>query len=95
MNNEQALALITTLSEGVNPLTGEVLETDSLYNSAEVVRALMLAKQSLEASHQTELRRAALPKNAGKGWTPDEDAELKKYFESGMPINALAKQHDR
>jgi hypothetical protein len=95
MNIEVALKIITALSEGVNPDTGEVLSDQSSFNNPQTIRALFLAKESLEKSLKSEKRKGDLPINAGKPWGPEEDAELASRFESGIDINQLPELHGR
>ncbi|MGU5847888.1 hypothetical protein [Aeromonas hydrophila] len=91
----KALEIISALSEGVNPETGEELSHESSFNQPQVIRALFVAKQSLEASISSQKRKSDLPENAGKPWRPDEDEMLANNFDSGSRIDELSKIHKR
>ncbi|MBL0626760.1 hypothetical protein ACET8S_15545 [Aeromonas veronii] len=91
----KALEIISALSEGVNPETGEELSEESCFNQPKVIRALFIAKQSLEASIISEKRKSDLPENAGKPWKPDEDELLANSFDSGLGVDELSRIHKR
>lgn len=95
MRTVDALQIITALSEGANPDTGVVLSAESHFNNPQTIRALLVAKESLEKSLKIEKRKGDLPDNAGKPWKPEEEAELASRFDSGMDINGLTKLHGR
>jgi hypothetical protein len=97
MDDIKALGIVSALANGVNPQTGEVFETDSPYQSADVIRALYVAVRALETTTRTKLRpgRTRLPSNAGKPWTEHEDLELLEKFDEGLSIAELARAHDR
>lgn len=46
MDEMKALAIVSTLANGVNPLTGEIFPADSPYQTVDVVRALFLASRA-------------------------------------------------
>lgn len=92
MKTEAALQIITALSDGIHPDTGDVLSNESCFNNPQVIRALFTAKESLENSLKIEKRKGELPKNARK---PEEDDELASRFDSGMGINEIIELHGR
>lgn len=57
-------ALLTELADGVDPLTGECLPSDSVCNRPEIIRALHCVLQ-----HTAGGRKRPSPPNAGKPWT--------------------------
>lgn len=95
VKSSEALRIVRSLSEGVDPLTGEVFPTDSPYQNPEVVRALYAAVRLLEQSEERQRRESRLPANAGRPWTPDEDKQLLERFDASTSINDLARQHNR
>lgn len=97
MDDSKALGIVSALANGVNPLTGEVFEIDSPYQSADVIRALYIAVRALEMSSRPKSRgsRTRLPANAGKPWSEQEDLELLEKFDEGISIAELAQVHDR
>lgn len=91
----KALEIISALSDGVDPETGEVLSDEICFNQPQIIRALHVAKQSLEASITAGKRKSNLPENAGKPWISDEDEMLSQGFDSGLSVDELAKSHKR
>jgi hypothetical protein len=94
MDETQALTIISSLANGVSPLTGEVFPPDSPYQSPDVVRALFVAARALQ-SQSTNHRRADAPANAGKPWSEKEETELLAAFDRGISLANLARQHGR
>jgi hypothetical protein len=80
MNNDQAIRVLDTLSQGVNPFTGEIFPDDSPYQHPTVVRALTYAVGCCKGQRP---RTSDVPVNAGKPWTAEEDARLASVFKSG------------
>lgn len=95
MKVEDALKIIIALSDGVDPGTGEVLDENNCINSPNTIRALCIAKESLDKALRIENRKNSLPNNAGKPWRSEEDDELVARFDSGLNINELVKLHQR
>ncbi|TOB71750.1 hypothetical protein [Vibrio parahaemolyticus] len=95
MEMSKALEIISALSDGVNPETGEDLSDESCFNQPQIIRALCVSKQNLEASIAADKRKSDLPENAGKPWKSDEDEMLSKGFDSGLSIDELSKSHKR
>ncbi len=40
-------------------------------------------------------RVATIPRREGEGWTPEEDTELLQRFVAGLPIEEIARLHER
>jgi hypothetical protein len=95
MEIQEALAIIRKLADGMNPDTGEVLHTDSLYRNPSAVRALNRAAGALEFQYQRENARRFLPSNAGKPWSNQEDAEICDEIRRGLGFADIAKNHNR
>jgi hypothetical protein len=93
MDEAKAQALIATLANGVNPLTGEVFPADSPYQAPDVVRALYVAGRALETKPKP--RRAATAANAGKIWSDDDDRRLVAEFDRGVPLPELTQSFGR
>ena len=91
MDLTRAKEIISTLADGVDPTTGEVLADDSIYNKGEVIRALYTVLDYLDV----DKLRKQLPQNAGKPWTESEDNKLHDEFNSMMKIADIAKKHGR
>jgi hypothetical protein len=69
MEDARALAIVSALANGVDPLTGEVFAVDSPYQSPDVIRALYSAARALETNGRRRTRgprvRRAMPANRG------------------------------
>lgn len=90
MDIARARELIAGLADGLDPLTGELLPDDSVYNQPEIVRALYTALAELSPKAAKPL-----PANAGKPWTEAEETKLIDEFDEDMKISAIAKEHGR
>lgn len=95
MNHAEALTVVRSLANGVDPATGEVFAADSPYQRADTVRALFTAAQALERAGRSERRRTELPANTGQPWTEDEDRRLLAAFDAGRGLAELAGAHLR
>lgn len=93
MELQTARQIIDTLSRGVHPVTGEAMPPDSPYNEPDVIRALFVVSQALEAKPPRAQR--ALPANAGKPWEADEDVQLTAAHQEGKDVKAMAEQFAR
>lgn len=88
MELQAARQIIGTLSQGIHPLTGEVMPEDSPYNAPPVIRALFAVSQAL--GHKPPRAPRELPPNAGKPWEAREDARLDAAFAEGVEVKQLA-----
>ena len=96
MEEARALAIVSALASGVNPLTGELFTVDSPYQSPDVIRALYSAVRALESAGRRRTRApSATSGNAGKPWSEDEDRQLLSGFDGGRPLAELAQVHGR
>ena len=87
MNCTEALKILEPLAEGVNPTTGEVLPADSPFQQGQVVRALACAVELAKR----EIRKSELPQGAGKPWTQEEDAQLRRKFHQKLHLRRNSK----
>ncbi|HKU13773.1 MAG TPA: hypothetical protein VJQ52_05220 [Steroidobacteraceae bacterium] len=96
MDEARALAIVSALANGVNPLTGELFAAESAYQSPDVIRALYCAQRALEAAGRRRVRaQSAATSNVGKPWSEDEDRQLLSAFDGGRPLAELAQAHGR
>ena len=96
MDEARALAIVSALANGVNPLTGELFAADSPYQSPDVIRALYCALRALEAAGRRRMRaQSAATSNVGKPWSEAEDHQLLSAFDGGRPLAELAQAHGR
>lgn len=89
MGLAQAIEYLTTLSEGVDPATGEVLPEGHICNRDDIAEALhtvlLVARK----------KKRQLPPNAGQPWTPEEDQRLLGEYRADQTISHLAAAHGR
>ena len=95
MDATQALAVVRSLANGVDPESGEVFPPDSAYQRPEVVRALYEAAGALERIERFERRKSQLPQKTGEPWSEDEDRRLLAAFDAGGALQELAAAHER
>ena len=95
MNQTEALSVVRSLANGVDPESGEVFPADSVYQRAQTVRALYAAAEALEKSERFERRKQQLPAKTGEPWTEDEDRKLLSGFDAGRGLPDLAEAHQR
>lgn len=73
MEIEQAIKVIRALANGVHPESGAALEEGSICRTPDAIKALNRALAALVAQEEREKKR---PKNAGKSWSHEEDAQI-------------------
>ena len=95
MDQAQALAVVRSLANGVDPETGEVFPSESAYQRAQTVRALYAAAEALEKAERFERRKRELPAKTGEPWSEDEDRKLLAAFDAGRALQELAAAHER
>ena len=99
MDINRAVEILQSLANGIDPITGKTLPSDSLYNNPDIIRALFICVQYVR-SQQLEEKQAinlsgGLPKNAGLPWTDDLKRELASGFKAGCSPAALADKFGR
>ena len=95
MESAQALAVVHSLANGVDPESGEVFPPESAYQRPLVVRALYEAAASLERIERFERRKSQMPAKTGQPWSEDEDRKLLAAFDAGRALQELAAAHER
>jgi hypothetical protein len=95
MEIEEALAVIRKLADGIHPETGATLPADNLYQHPQAVRAMHRAMGALEFQAEREHARKFLPRNAGKPWSHQEDAEIRDEIRRGISFERIAQIHNR
>ena len=93
MELQTARQIIDTLSQGIDPVTGEAMPADSPYNAPPVIRALFAVSQALAEKPARSQRQG--PPNAGKAWDAAEDARLEAAFTAGVHVKQLAEELGR
>ena len=95
MNDQRARQILNSLVNGADPFTGTDLASGTVLQSADVIRALLAGSSALEERSARTSRRAQLPKNIGKAWTPEEQERLVQAFKSGEGLEKVAEKHGR
>ena len=95
MELQIARQIIDTLAQGIHPVTGEAMPDDSPYKAPPVIRALHTVARALDAPAPAEEQRSRRVPNAGKAWTPAEDAALETAFDAGIPLKQVAQELGR
>lgn len=95
MQNKRAREILQSLVQGLDPFTGAPLGSDSVLQHAETLRALLAGIAAINANDLRDQRRAALPKNIGRTWSPEEQAQLIDAFQSGHSAAVIAERHGR
>ena len=95
MHASQALSVVRSLANGVDPESGEVFAAESPYQRPQVVRALYEAAAALERQERYDRRRQQMLLKTGEPWTEDEDRKLLAAFDAGRALQELAAAHER
>jgi hypothetical protein len=95
MDQAQALEMVRSLANGVDPESGEIFPPESAYQRPQVVRALYEAASALERIERFERRRAQMPAKTGEPWSEEEDRKLLAAFDAGRALQELATAHER
>lgn len=92
VSNEEILETAEALLNGIDPYTGEILDKDNLVYYEKVQALILLAlKSAKRAIHNNETK----PECAGKKWTNEEVEKLKEEYERNIPVDEIAKIHNR
>ena len=90
MEIKRAAELLRGLADGVDPMTGQPLPDESVYNRPEIIRALHCVLQELQSRANGP---AAV--NAGRNWSAEEEARLLQEYGAGLPVEMIARRHGR
>jgi hypothetical protein len=95
MKERRALDILQSLVDGVDPSTGQELAPGSIFQKADVLRALLIGVAALETVAARAQRRANLPGNVGRVWSDEEEALLVEAFNCGESPAEIAVRHAR
>jgi DNA-binding NarL/FixJ family response regulator len=95
MKTKRATQILTSLVQGLDPVSGAELPADGVLQRADVLRALLAAIAALETGAAREARRAQLPANVGSAWTAEEEQGLVKAFQAGDALADIAEKLGR
>ncbi|MFL6600774.1 MAG: hypothetical protein ACJ8R9_05530 [Steroidobacteraceae bacterium] len=87
--------ILSSLVQGIHPLTAEELPGDSVCQEPVVIRAILAAQRALEEKEAREARRAALPANIGNPWTADDEQQLVQAFQRRDSLPDIAQNLGR
>lgn len=95
MEDDRVLSILTSLAQGSDPETGEVLPRESVIQKPDVIRALWHAvtifrHRVAENDHKNRKR-----SRGRQRWTVEEGRRLAQAFDSGVTIEELAATHRR
>lgn len=90
MDLSTAHRIVEALADGVDPRTGEVLQSGSPLESPEVIRALHVALAAVHKQISARMRKSALPSNAGHSWSAEDDLKLADLFDGGETVANLS-----
>ena len=71
MDINRATELLLALADGIDPITGNRLPDESVYNNPEIIRAIHCLLRQLQARSDN-----AAAVNAGRSWHADEERQL-------------------
>lgn len=91
----KSLTIIRQLATGVDPSTGELLPSPSIFERPDVIRALYDAERAMERQVRAPQNRRPRPAKAGASWTPEEEQRLLDQFDAGVDPAEIAKQLER
>lgn len=99
---EQALNIVNSLANGINPVTGEYFAPDSPYNHPDIIRALFWLIQNpshnsappairkTKEERQQENLAKGLPINHGLAWQEEQKEEALRLFRNNSTVNDIA-----
>jgi len=95
MQHFEAVRILKSLVDGRDPASGKDLPSDTVIHQPQVIRALLVAQDSIDSVIARDKRRALLPERVGVQWTDAEDERLTLAFKSGASIESLAETLQR
>ena len=98
MTTDRATEILRCMANGVDPITGEILETDHPCNSPEVVRALCTAIRAMSGTDNADTShyvRKNVKLNAGRPWTDADLDALKSMYQDGDSMDSICAKLQR
>jgi hypothetical protein len=92
MEIQEAISIVRSLADGMNPETRESCANDSVYRIPKVVTALNRALGALVSQEERDRNK---PTSAGKYWTHSEDEQVCEELRKGTDFQQIAKTHNR
>ena len=94
MTRNRAAATLKMLAQGLHPTTGEILPLGGVLSDVEVVRALFLGAEALQAQTASNSQSSELSRQ-GQPWSEAEDQQLRNSYARPKSTQQLAKEHGR
>lgn len=99
----RAAEILEALANGVNPETGEALESESVLNQPDIIRSLytglsLIKKAQFAAKFKTKAEKAkpdSTPKNYGKLWRTEDQDLMVRQFRAGRSFDDIAHELGR
>lgn len=95
MQERRAREILQSLIQGLDPFSGAELPAGTVFQHADVLRALLAGVAAMEQDAARASRRAQLPRNIGRTWSAEEHAELIDAFQAGQTTAEIATKHGR
>lgn len=95
MEDLQALVILRSLANGVDPESGQFLDPENPVQRPQTVCALAAAVRALERTERQDRRRILVPSKAMAPWTAHEDRQLLAGLDAGQSPRELAAKHQR
>ena len=98
MTTDRAIEILRCMANGIDPITGEILEEDHLCNSPEVIRALYTAIQAMSGAENGDEScsvRKSGKLNAGRTWTDADLDALKRMYQDGDSMDLICAKLQR
>lgn len=96
MEREQLLRALAAWRDGIDPLHGSVLPPDHPAQRADFLRVVCAAIDAIARSDFAHRSAGSTGRaNAGRPWSPSEDALLTQAHAAGMSVAELARAHGR
>ncbi|MFZ0815726.1 MAG: SANT/Myb-like DNA-binding domain-containing protein [Candidatus Sulfotelmatobacter sp.] len=101
MENSETLRIVRALADGVNPVTGETLAAESVFQQPQTIRALERAAAALETCSDTQDKNS-LPEiehirlvDPTQPWGAEEDERLYMEFYRSIDFEIIAQRLGR
>jgi hypothetical protein len=89
MNTKRASQILSSLVQGIDPISGADLAPNSVLQDADVLRALLAGVAALKEQTDRTARKMNRPANVGNPWTADEERQLTDAFHAGQTIDGI------
>ena len=95
MDQAQALAVVRSLANGVDPESGEVFTPEQRLSAAAGRAGAVRSGRGARAHRALRAASAQMPPKTGEPWSEDEDRKLLAAFDAGRALQELAAAHER